>query len=213
MRSIATGGSPRTWARAEGEEVPAAAAFEAEEPWAEETLQAFSRPWLVVGVGARWQTKRWPGRHFADLLARCPGQFGGTAIFVGIRRGLGCGPRGRCRTCAVPSLLLTGRTTLPQLGELLSQADVMLANDTGPLHLAAALGRPVVAPYTCTRVRLTGPYGHFHTAVETQVHCAGSLLKKCPRLECMGELTPERLWPLLEEVLSRWQQSHNSRSA
>jgi lipopolysaccharide heptosyltransferase I len=186
--------------------------FESEAAWVEATLRSCPGPWLMVGVGARWQTKRWPPRHFAALLQRAQSAFGGTALFVGSAED-SAAALAALQELRGPGLLLTGRTTLTQLGALLSRADVMLANDTGPLHLAAALGRPVVASYTCTRVRLTGPYGHFHTAVETRVHCAGSLLKKCSRLECMDELTPERLWPLLEEVLSRWQKSHNNRSA
>jgi ADP-heptose:LPS heptosyltransferase len=122
-----------------------------------------------------------------------------------------------------PSCDLTGRTSLPQLAALLERADVMLANDTGPLHLAAALGRPVVAPYTCTKVRLNGPYGPAvgqasrlsigmtggtpvppGGAVETAVPCGGSYLKRCPHLTCLTELTPDRLWPALDEVLRSW---------
>src|SRR6185312_10302472 len=102
---------------------------------------------------------------------------------------------------------LTGLTTLPQLAAVLSVADAMVANDTGPLHLAAALGRPVVAPYTCTQVRLTGPYGAFAGAVETTVWCRGSLRKRCDRLECLAELTPERLWPILQGALTTWEKS------
>jgi ADP-heptose:LPS heptosyltransferase len=89
-------------------------------------------------------------------------------------------------------------------------ADLMLANDTGPLHLAVALGRPVVAPFTCTRPKLTGPYGQLRNAIATEVWCAGSLLKQCNRLECMSELTPARLWPLVEEKLCQWQSSNRS---
>src|SRR5262249_30540369 len=106
---------------------------------------------------------------------------------------------------------LTGRTTLPQLSALLACADVMVANDTGPLHLAAALGRPVVAPYTCTKVLLNGPYGAEAGAVETRVWCQGSYRKRCARLECMAELTPDRVWPLLQQVLRTWKS--NSLSA
>ena len=102
-----------------------------------------------------------------------------------------------------PAHDLTGRTTLPQLAALLEHADVMLANDTGPLHLAVALGRPVVAPYTCTKVRLNGPYNQ-GSGVESTVWCQGSYVKRCPRMECMAELTPDRLWPLLFEVLRSW---------
>jgi ADP-heptose:LPS heptosyltransferase len=105
---------------------------------------------------------------------------------------------------------LTGRTTLPRLTAVVSLADVMLANDTGPLHLAAALGRPVVAPYTCTKVRMTGPYGADTRAVESRVWCQGSYLKRCGRLDCMAELTPDRLWPVLQEILQQWAQQPRS---
>jgi ADP-heptose:LPS heptosyltransferase len=92
----------------------------------------------------------------------------------------------------------------------LAQADAMLANDTGPLHLAVALGRPVVAPYTCTVAARTGPYGQIERGIETTVWCAGSCLKRCARLDCMSELSPERLWPALCDILSQWQQHRRS---
>lgn len=166
-------------------------------------LRGSQRPWMIFGVGSRWQTKRWRPAHFAALARKAQATFGGTVIFVGtadeaalaeeVRQGL----RG-------PSLDLSGRTTLPELTAVLARCDVMVANDTGPLHLAAALGRPVVAPYTCTKVRCTGPYGS-GGAVETTVWCAGSELKRCPRMECMDELTADRLWPPLAKVLGTWQ--------
>ena len=90
---------------------------------------------------------------------------------------------------------------------MLSAADVVVANDTGPLHLAVALGRAVVAPYTCTSVRKTGPYGQFHRAVETKVWCQGREIRTCSRLECMAEHTPDRLWPKLEDILISWQRN------
>jgi lipopolysaccharide heptosyltransferase I len=172
--------------------------------WAEEMLRLHARPWIAVGPGSRWVTKRWPPQHFAELAGRAQDRFGGTVILVGsideallsaaVRRDL----RG-------PALDLTGKTTLPQLAALLARVDAMAANDTGPLHLATALGRPVVAPYTCTRAARTGPYGAHSHAVESRIWCQGSYLKRCPRLDCMTELTPDRLWPLLCEVLQSWQ--------
>jgi lipopolysaccharide heptosyltransferase I len=171
--------------------------------WADDLLRPCPRPWLVVGAGSRWPTKRWPTRHFATLAARAQSTFGGTVVFVGAADEVPLSAAVRAGLDG-PSLDLSGRTTIPQLVALLARADAMLANDTGPLHLAVALGRPVVAPYTCTKVRLTGPYGQARRAVETTVWCAGSYLRKCARLECMAELTPERLWPVLHEVLSAW---------
>jgi lipopolysaccharide heptosyltransferase II len=172
--------------------------------WASEQLADLPRPRLILGVGARWLTKRWPPAHFADLAGRALRRFGGSVILVGSRDEAEPAQETSVRITG-PLRDFTGQTTLAQLVALLSRTDVMIANDTGPLHLAVALGRPVVAPYTCTSVAKTGPYGQFHRAVESRVWCHGSCVKKCSRLECMDELTPDRLWPALEEVLSRWQ--------
>src|SRR5207248_7929016 len=98
----------------------------------------------------------------------------------------------------------TGKTSLPRLAALLSLCDVMVSNDTGPLHLAAALGRPTIAPYTCTRVALHGPYGQFHRTVSADIACQGSYLRTCPHLNCLPTLPPNRLLPLVVEALSSW---------
>jgi heptosyltransferase-1 len=168
--------------------------------WAEAITNGYPRPWLMLGPGARWQTKRWPPEYFAELAHRFWDRFGGTIFVVG-------GDEERATASMVrhglsgPSRDLTGQTTLPHLAALLERADVMLANDTGPLHLAAALGRPVVAPYTCTTVRRSGPYGCQSAAIETTVPCGGSYIKRCPHRRCMAELTPDRVWPSLAAAL------------
>src|SRR5262249_1724244 len=153
--------------------------------------------------------KRWPPEYFAELACRAQAYAGGTVLFVGSRDEMPLA-RTTAEHLPGPRLDLTGRTTLPQLVALLACVDVMIANDTGPLHLAAALGRPVVAPYTCTKVRLNGPYGAMAGAVETRVGCQGSYRKRCGRLDCMAELTPDRLWPVLEGILRTWKSSSRS---
>ena len=170
--------------------------------WAGEQLADLPRPWLAVGAGSRWPTKRWPPEHFAALARQAQDRFGGTVVFVGGGDETALADAVAARLTG-PVCNLAGRTTLPQLAAVLSGADVMLANDTGPLHLAAALGRPVVAPYTCTRVRADRALRRAESAaVESRVWCQGSRLKRCGRMECMTELTPDRLWPRLEEVLT-----------
>lgn len=177
--------------------------------WAAETLRDCPRPWLVLGVGSRWQTKRWPPEHFATLARRTQEEFGGTVIFIGSPDEAELS-QATAQRLTGPVRDLTGHTTLPQLTALLALADAMAANDTGPLHLAAALGRPLVSPYTCTKIVMNGPYGAEHGAVESGIWCQGSYLKRCARLECMSELTPERLWPLLQGILRTWQSSRRS---
>jgi lipopolysaccharide heptosyltransferase I len=175
-------------------------------------LAPLPRPVVAVAVGAKWLTKRWPAAHFAELLNRAHGHFGGTACFLGAPDDVALSRDviGRLRG---PALDLTGKTSLPRLAAVLSLADVMLGNDTGPLHLAAALERPCVAPYLCTRVRLHGPYAQAATCAETTVPCGGSYLKTCDNMVCTPDLSPDRLWPKLAEALDSWQRALNSRSA
>ena len=171
--------------------------------WADRQLLSYPRPWLFFGVGARWLTKRWPPESFAILAQRAQRQFGGTAFFIGAADETPLAQQVIAKLGGV-ARDFTGQTTLPQLAALLQRADAMISNDTGPLHLAAALGRPIVAPYTCTVVRRHGPYGAMQGAVETSVWCRGSYVKRCDRMECMSELLPDRLWPFLHEILSTW---------
>jgi ADP-heptose:LPS heptosyltransferase len=177
--------------------------------WARQTLEGLPRPLIMIGAGSRWRTKRWPPSHFAALANDARNLFGGSIVLVGSKDETNLASAVN-RLLPTPAVNLTGATTLPQLAAVLALADVMIANDTGPLHLAAALGRPVVAPYTCTTIQRTGPYGDNGHAVETSVWCAGSYQKRCDRLECMAELTPARLWPAVFEVLSKWQERRAS---
>lgn len=194
----------------EGEKTFRFPVFPDEQRWASELLAVSPRPWLFAAVGSRWQTKRWPPQAFRELLGRAQALVGGTVFFVGGGEDVAASLEA-ARGLPGPARQFAGCTTLPQLVALTSHADAFVANDTGPLHLASALGRPVIAPYTCTKVALTGPFGQLERAIETTVWCAGSLLKRCSRMECLAELTPDRLWPVLREVLCRWES--NSRSA
>ncbi len=166
-------------------------------------LHDLPRPWLSVAVGAKWVTKRWPPESFGSLLASAQRSYGGSVIFVGTTEDRDDSLR-TASNLNGPWRDLTGATSLPRLTALLAASDAMIANDTGPLHLAAALGVPCVAPYTCTKTALHGPYGQ-RGGVETTVPCGGSYLKKCPHGSvCFAELTPARLWPTLEGVLLSW---------
>lgn len=170
-------------------------------------LAPLPRPWWVLAVGSQRPTKRWPAASFAALVRYAHDRVGGSAIFIGSADEAALASVAIAALPGVPTLDLSGRTNLPELVELVRLADCVLANDTGPLHLAAALGRPVVAPYTCTLTRLHGPYGATGVttgAVETDIWCKGSYRKRCDRLDCMRELQPARLLPALHEVLQSW---------
>lgn len=197
----------RYWlvARALGcaEPMPPAARFgltPAHEAWGAEQLAALPRPRLAIHPGAQWATKRWPPEHFAALAERAQREFGAGVLLVG-----GPGERALADRIAArlrgPLVNLAERTNLLELAAVLASADVACSGDTGPMHLAAALGTRVVAVFTCTNPVLAGPYGSGHRVVATHVHCAASYRKTCPTMICMEELTPERVWPALAAAL------------
>jgi lipopolysaccharide heptosyltransferase II len=162
--------------------------------WSRSALKDLPRPLLAINVGARWVTKRWPPEHFAAVARRAVQERGAGLVLVGAPEDRPLVDALKLALGSVDALDLCGGTTLPQLASLASEVEVFLSNDTGPLHLAAATGTKVVGVYTCTSPSRTGPYGPAAMVVQSCVWCAPSFVKTCPRLECMAELTPERVW-------------------
>lgn len=183
------------------------ASHESDRHWARHALAAVPAPRLFLNMGARWQTKRWPPEHFAAVARRAVAEFGVGLVAVGAPEDRPIVETFRGHLGEIPLLNLCGATSLPQLAALFSESDLVLSNDSGPLHLATAAGARVVGVYTCTSPALNGPYGARATAVESQIWCAASYVTTCSRLECFEELTPDRVWeavaPLLAHADSR----------
>jgi lipopolysaccharide heptosyltransferase II len=181
---------------ASGTEVgPMVAVGPEDREWARAVLEPVSRPRLAINLGARWETKRWPPEHFAEVARRAVALRGAGIFAVGAPEDRPFVQELIERLDPIPVLNLCGVTTLPQLAALAEESDVVLSNDTGPLHLAATAGARVVGVYTCTSPALNGPHGPLADSVLSEVWCKASYLVRCSRLECMRELTPDRVWP------------------
>jgi lipopolysaccharide heptosyltransferase II len=167
--------------------------------WATETLAGLKSPRVILNVGARWLTKRWPPEHFAEIGRRLVSAYQANLIAIGAAADRPLVQALKDRLAPIQVLDVCGRTRLSQLAALCARADLVISNDTGPLHLAAAAGGRVIGIYTCTDPTLTGPYGPCATTVQTGVWCKCSLRKTCPRMDCMTELTPERVWLTVRE--------------
>jgi heptosyltransferase-1 len=176
---------------------------EADRLWAREVLKGVPGPRIVLNVGARWATKRWPPEHFATIGRRAVSELGAGLIAVGAPEDRPLVDQLLRQLGSVPVLDLCGRTSLLALAAVAAEADLVISNDTGPLHVAAAAGARVVGVYTCTSPKLTGPYGPRVATVQSCVWCAPSFVKKCHRLDCMSELTPNRVWPIVRSQLVR----------
>lgn len=176
---------------------------EGDRRWAREAIAGLPRPLLVLNPGARWATKRWPARHFAEVARRAITTEGAGVVVVGAPedRPLAEEIASRLGSVGLPVRDLTGKTSLAGLAAVASESDVVLSNDTGPLHLAVASGARVIAVFTCTDPAKTGPYGPDATVIRTGVWCAGSCIRNCDRMECMAELCPDRVWPAVSRAL------------
>jgi heptosyltransferase I len=173
----------------------------ADRQWALETLAEVPSPRIVLNLGARWLTKRWPAEHFTAIARRAVADFGAGLIAIGSIEDRPLVDKLVRLVAPLPVLDLCGRTRLLQLAALALESDLVISNDTGPLHLAAAAGARVIGVYTCTDPKLTGPFGPHARIVKSCVWCAPSFIRKCNRLECMTELTPERVWPVVKDQI------------
>lgn len=150
--------------------------------------------WVALLPGARWENKRWPVEYFQELARRLPE---GTADlkFV-ILGGKEDRPLGAAIASANPAhcLDLTGQTSLPQMIEWVRLSELMITNDTGPMHVAAALGRPVIALFGPTDPRSTGPWGQAENVLQmTTLPCVPCMKGRCDYerpLACLRDITP-----------------------
>lgn len=173
-------------------------------------LRKLPRPLLAVHPGARWLTKRWPVEQFAHIAGQFTARYGGTVLLVGspdecsLTDAVEYGVKQQVPRASVANLC--GQTSLKQLAGLLQSADVLLSNDSGPMHLAAGMGTPVVGLFTCTSAYRSGPPDDRHWLVSTKVPCAASYCKTCPQkgdahLACLRELSPQRVWAALVQAM------------
>jgi len=171
--------------------------------WAQRELGRLKGPALAIHPGARWQTKRWPPERFAAVACKAIRRYGLSPVLLGtseeepVALQVAQTIRGLLPTVELTNL--AGGTTLKQLAAVLKHSQVLLTNDSGPMQMAAALGTPVVAVFTCTSPVISGPPGPQHELVATGVSFAASYRKKCPyrgrkHLACMEELDVERVW-------------------
>ena len=174
--------------------------------WAEDVLHGLPQPVVAVHAGAAWVTKRWPPAQFAQALEG----LAGTAILVGSggERPLAEEVAAGLQNSRTRVVNLAGQTSLKQLAALLGRVRAVLSNDSGPMHLAAGLGTPVVGLFTCTSPVQSGPVGTGHELVATTVDCAASYRKVCPhpgerQQACFPALEAVRVRRALGEVLSR----------
>jgi len=157
-------------------------------------------PYAVLVPAARWKTKQWGVAAFARTADGLVAEFGFHVAVSGALqdRSLAEMILERMR---YPALNLAGRTDLGTLIALMAGAAVVISTDSGPMHLAAALGTPVVALFGPTAPWRTGPYGKGHKVLRAAVSCSPCFLRRCHTRRCMRQIGPEQVLEAVREVL------------
>ena len=165
----------------------------------------YSQPFVVCAPGAAYgRAKQWAPSRFAELARRLSAD-GIVTVLVGAR-----GDRAACDEVArhAPAVNFAGQTDLPTLGGLLALSRAAVANDSGAMHLAAAVGVPTTAIFGPTNDRKTSPLraaldAPAPTVVTTTVWCRPCMLRECPiDHRCMTGISAARVYESLQVALS-----------
>ena len=171
--------------------VPAEARAAARRRLEEEGL-APGEPFAVVCAHARWSTKQWPAERFAEVLRRLHAEAGARGVLVGSAAAAAIGRQIAEASASARPIDLSDRTTLKEMVALVAEARAVVTNDSGPMHVAASAGTPVVAIFGPTHPGRTGPYGPGHHVLVGQAPC-----RPCFRRECLYSSGPPALACLL----------------
>jgi heptosyltransferase I len=150
---------------------------EDEHAWARAQLEGCVGIRLAVVLAASKMERNWPVERYCETLNRLAARWPLTVVLIG-----GAGAHERALAAELraglraPVLDMVGRTDLRQLAALLGQVDALLAPDTGPLHIAQAMGKPVVGLYAVAPSRKTGPYLEPQWTVDVFAEAAATIL-------------------------------------
>ena len=155
---------------------------------------------VVVNPVAKWESKLWSIRKFSQLADRIITKYDARVVFTGsledrqtiqqIKAGM-----------TKPAINLAGETTLKMLAALYAKADVVISTDTGPMHLAVAMGTTVVALFGPTAFWRTGPYGSGHQIVTAGQACAPCFKRHCPTIDCMDLISVGQVFDAVSKIM------------
>lgn len=157
---------------------------------------------VAVNPMAKWESKLWELHRFASLADTIKEELGAGVVFTGsegdkaaiedIRSGM-----------KTRALNLAGKTTLRELAYLYQKCAAVICTDTGPMHVAAAMGSAVVvALFGPTSPLRTGPYGAKHRVIRAGLECSPCFRKRCDDMSCMKKITVEMVFDTVKEVIS-----------
>ncbi|MFP4017205.1 MAG: lipopolysaccharide heptosyltransferase II [Halanaerobiales bacterium] len=155
---------------------------------------------IALNTGGTWPTKRWTVEGFAELADELNRNYG-KVIFIGSQADLE-----RVETIVgymdTEAIIATGRTTLKELAALLERCTLVISNDSGPVHVASAVGTPTITIFGPSDDRKYRPRGDKHRIVETRIECRPCGEHECPlgHHSCMRDISAEQILKVIREI-------------
>ncbi len=166
-------------------------------------LSELKRPVLGINPGATYgSSKRWLPERFSEVAGWFIRETRGSIVIFGGENEVPIAEE-IYKNIPMNKLMLAGKTSLRELMSLISECDVFVTNDSGPMHIAYAVGTPVTAIFGSTSAELTGPVGPGHVVVRSDTDCAPCFERSCDKdyIKCMFAVTSEDVYNNVKELL------------
>ncbi|MBW2237648.1 MAG: lipopolysaccharide heptosyltransferase II [Deltaproteobacteria bacterium] len=147
---------------------------------------------IAINPVAKWETKLWANKKFSQLADMFIHRYDAKIVFTG-------GPDDRPTIQDIMAAMkghaanLAGHTTLKMLAALYEKMVFVVSTDTGPMHMAAAVGTSVVALFGPTAPWRTGPFGSIHQIVRAELDCAPCFKRECKTIDCMEQISVQQV--------------------
>ena len=162
----------------------------------------FQEGYIVINPGGNWGPKTWPEHKYSELCDELIKKYGIKIVITGaekdIKKALNIQDKSKNRF-----VILCGMTNLKQLGAVLKRSKFVISGDTGPMHIALAVGAEIIALFGPTSSRLTGPYGGGnHAVIQKGVGCEVPCYdENCRDNKCMDAITTEDVMKEVKRLL------------
>ncbi len=177
-------------------------------------LEELKRPVIAINPGATYgSSKRWHPRRFAEVAWKVINELHGSVVILG-------GPSEAAIAAEIAGLLeaadtlhkseprhlvLAGKTSLRELAAVISESDILVTNDSGPMHMGYAVGTPVVAIFGSTSPEATGPVGEGDIVIRKALDCSPCFERECSKgdLKCMDLITTEDVFSAVQRLVKK----------
>ncbi len=180
---------------------------------ARQRLKDLKRPVIAINPGATYgSSKRWRIEGFAKVAGKIIDEINGSAVILGgtpevaiaeeiVKMLLRAKPE--LGSANSHLLFMAGKTGLRDLAALISESDVLVTNDSGPMHIGYAVGTPIVAIFGSTSPELTGPAADDAVVIRKEIDCSPCFERECKKgdLRCMDLVSPDEVFDAIKRLV------------